>query len=177
LATALDARFKSRPFTNKPLLMTLVTEWVQSMMAAAEGVVLQSAPIAEPVHANAADDDDLLVSYTDAHPCIASSIFEQVNFCILGFHVHVYAQEIAGYMSAATIPIDSNPYEWWSNNEHLYPYLAKAAAVALSAPPSSVPRELVFSLGVGCVFATKAQPLVFAEHTKVNIFAQMLTHY
>lgn len=149
--------------------MAMVTEWIQSMTAAAEDVVLQSAPIAEPVHANAADDDDLLVSYTDAQPCIASAILDQVHFSILGFHVHVYAQEIAGYMSAATIPIDSNPYEWWSNNEHLYPHLAKAAAVALSAPPSSVPSEQIFS-SVSDVYSRPKRNRLSLQNTQKLIF-------
>jgi hypothetical protein len=81
-----------------------------------------------------------------------------------------------GYMSTSTASIDSNPYEWWSNNAHLYPHLAKAAAVALSGPPSSVQRTNLL-VGIGCVFAAKAQPLVFIEYMKVKLFAQMLAHY
>jgi hypothetical protein len=40
-------------------------------------------------------------------------------------------------MDDATMLIDTDPFKWWANNAYLYPQLAKAAAVVLSAPPDS----------------------------------------
>jgi hypothetical protein len=77
MATALDPRFKSRPFTNKTLLLTMLPDWVQSIAAVP---VLNNAPVPEPVQTTSvADDDNLLVSYTDAQPYIVSAGLEQVH--------------------------------------------------------------------------------------------------
>ena len=151
----------------------MIPDWVHSMTAVEERV-LQGVPIPNPTHdavqsTSAADDDDLLVSYIDEHSCIASSGLEQVHLSLIGFHVYVYAQEIAGYMTTSTIPIDSNPFEWWSINAHLYPCLAKAAAIALSGPPSSVASEQLFS-SVSDVYSRPKRNRLSLSNTKKLIF-------
>ena len=39
----------------------------------------------------------------------------------------------------------TNPLEYWKNNRERYPFLADLAIKYLSAPPSSVPSESLFS--------------------------------
>ena len=44
-----------------------------------------------------------------------------------------------------------NPYQWWNDNQQRYPVLAKIARHYLSAPPTSVSSERVFS-AVGNIY-------------------------
>ena len=52
-----------------------------------------------------------------------------------------------------------NPYTWWSKNNKRFPQLAKIAQKYLSAPPSSVASERLFS-GAGNVYDDKRNKLL-----------------
>ena len=55
--------------------------------------------------------------------------------------------EVDKYLSELLIPFhQSNSYTWWSQNRIRFPHLAKLAQHYLSAPPTSVASERLFSL-------------------------------
>ena len=65
-------------------------------------------------------------------------------------------EEIERYKSIEAIsPIDnSNPFDWWRQNQSSFPILAKLARKYLSAPLTSVASERLFS-SAGLIYANK----------------------
>ncbi|KAF8571623.1 hypothetical protein P879_05807, partial [Paragonimus westermani] len=49
-------------------------------------------------------------------------------------------KEMARFQKEPAVSLDSNPYDWWRNNQHLYPTLAKAAFQFLNISPVSFSR-------------------------------------
>jgi hypothetical protein len=71
LATALDPRFKAHPFGDKSLLLARIPEWVNMLSETKNDESDRNAPILVPASKpNAAESDDLLVSYADAPPIL-----------------------------------------------------------------------------------------------------------
>ena len=53
--------------------------------------------------------------------------------------------EVTAYFSEPVIPPKENPLLWWKCNKHRFPVLARLAQAFLTAPPSSVQSERIFS--------------------------------
>ena len=76
---------------------------------------------------------------------------------------------VDNYLSEPLIDYkQSDPLKWWHDNERRYPFLGNMAKQFLSAPPTSVPSEQLFS-GVGNLYNEKRSKLN-PEH------AEMLLH-
>jgi hypothetical protein len=164
LSTALDPRFKTHPFKNKQYLLDSMAHWVHTVTPS-PAVIEPGVP--DSIRSNTVDSDSLLVSYADEPPIIMAAGLEQVRFeCFL---LKREPQEIIGYMGAPTQSIESDPLKWWAANAHLYPHLAKAAAVVLSAPPGSVASEQVFST-VADVYSRPKRNRLSLSNTQKLIF-------
>ena len=63
--------------------------------------------------------------------------------------------EVEQYLAEPLIDLKiGNPFEWWKQNSSRYPILSELARKYLSAPPTSVPSERLFS-GVGQIYDDK----------------------
>lgn len=56
-------------------------------------------------------------------------------------------KEVATYLSFNLCPKNENPTDWWKINKNSLPHLSAIANKFLSAPPSSIESERVFSIG------------------------------
>ena len=54
-------------------------------------------------------------------------------------------EELKNYRVFPSIPLDSNPLQWWKSHEQRFLRLAKPAKSLLCIPSTSVPSERVFS--------------------------------
>jgi hypothetical protein len=68
-----------------------------------------------------------------------SSIFKQCRV--------EYDDEYKLYLSLPLADQDTNPLEWWKNNQSNLPNLSRMARDYLGIPATSVPSEEIFSLG------------------------------
>ena len=64
--------------------------------------------------------------------------------------------ELSSYKLEKTIPLSSNPLEWWGQNRQKYCVLSKMAKHYLGIPGTSVPSERVFSAAGEIVSAQRA---------------------
>jgi len=79
--------------------------------------------------------------------------------------------ELSAYLQAAVISRAESPTEWWAANAAKYPLLAAEAKRYLSAPPTPVASERVFS-AAGRIYKDKrnrllpkrADMLLFLKH-------------
>ena len=76
--------------------------------------------------------------------------------------------ELQCYRTLATISLDSDPMKWWAAHEREYPLLSIMSLKVLSAPPSSVESERVFSHGGNIV--THHRNRLTAENSSRLIF-------
>ena len=60
--------------------------------------------------------------------------------------------EVDQYLAVPIIDFKSSPYQWWEIHQHQYQVLTKLAKRYLSAPPTSVNSERVFS-GAGLLYS------------------------
>ena len=72
------------------------------------------------------------------------------------------------YLNESTLDFGVNPLMWWKTNKQQYPNLASLAPKFLSAPPSSVESERLFSIG-GNIITSKRGRLT-AEHGERLMF-------
>ena len=80
-------------------------------------------------------------------------------------------QQVAAYLLQPRLPLSKDPLAWWSANEHLYADVAAVARRFLSAPPTSVDSERLFS-SAGNIYTDKrngllpekADKLLFLKH-------------
>ena len=56
-------------------------------------------------------------------------------------------EEMKLYENMEMLPTEENPFMWWHENRTRFPILSLLASKYLSAPPSSVESERIFSVG------------------------------
>ena len=74
--------------------------------------------------------------------------------------------EIQTFLREETCQV--NPLVWWKTNCHRYPNVSKLAKRFMSAPPSSVESERLFSIG-GNIYSAKRNRLT-SEHGESLMF-------
>lgn len=67
--------------------------------------------------------------------------------------------EWSQYFETQACPLSQNPFDWWKDNEHRFPIIAKHARKYLVLQPTSVESERLFS---------SASNLVTAKRTRLN---------
>lgn len=142
LSTLLDPRFQTRCFDDaqtcatKALLLQAQAE-VLTMMTNAQPTSTNSAAPPSAKRPRTSDAwqfvDDLLMSNDEAGGAPGAG------------HGSLDA-ELATYLVEPRIPRSENPLEWWKVNAHRFPQLARLSRSFLSAPPTSVPSECIFSI-------------------------------
>ncbi|XP_046559440.1 E3 SUMO-protein ligase ZBED1-like [Haliotis rubra] len=65
-------------------------------------------------------------------------------------------EEVSTYKAEDCIPLNSDPLQWWQENEETFPLLSKLARCILCVPGTSVPSERVFSTAGDIVTAQRA---------------------
>ena len=75
--------------------------------------------------------------------------------------------EVASYLMEKAEPFQ-DPLIWWKANAYRFPILSKLARELLSAPPSSVESERLFSIG-GNIYTSKRNRLT-PEHGEMLMF-------
>lgn len=66
--------------------------------------------------------------------------------------------ELKEYLTIPVINRDENPLTWWKSHAERFPLLSKLAKKYLSAPPSSIESERIFSIG-GNIYTDKRSRL------------------
>ena len=62
------------------------------------------------------------------------------------------------YKKMKILPKQENPFNWWKENQKIFPCLSIVAQKYLCCPPSSVESERVFSVG-GNIYTAKRNRL------------------
>ena len=82
---------------------------------------------------------------------------------------------VDNYLSEPLIDYkQGDPLKWWHDNERRYPFLRNMAKQFLSAPPTSVPSEQLFS-GVGNLYSEKRSKLN-PEHAEMLLSIKYNKH-
>ncbi|ESO04057.1 hypothetical protein HELRODRAFT_79655 [Helobdella robusta] len=77
--------------------------------------------------------------------------------------------EVDKYLLEPLLPRTENPLLWWKMNHKRFPSLAAVARVYLSAPPTSVPSERLFSVA-GEVISDHRSSLLPENASKLIFF-------
>jgi len=75
--------------------------------------------------------------------------------------------ELSAYLQADVISRAESPTEWWAANTAKYPLLAAEAKRYLSAPPTSVVSEHVFSAAGRIYMNKRLLPKHWKNRTKI----------
>ena len=142
LSTLLDPRFKDRSFSTSVFRQNAVT-----LLKSHYIVEVEDCQIEEPASKRSA---------TDSRPIARGSVWGCLNEILmddtLNDDTNVSSEsEVEQYLAVPIINFKRNPFEWWEINQKQYPVLAKLGKKYLSAPPTSVNSERVFS-GAGLLY-------------------------
>ena len=95
-----------------------------------------------------------------------SDILEEAGVDV---HCNTHSSTVDKYLSEPLITFHrGNSFTWWANNKTRFPSLAKLAQRYLSAPPTSVPSERLFS-GAGDIYDEKRNRLA-PENAETLLF-------
>jgi hypothetical protein len=139
VATLLDPRFKTRCFDGAG-----ASQAKQSfLLAAGEATLLcattssDTVDLGEPSakRRRASDPWNFLDAYITESEAASTSLHGE----------RVAEQELSAYLSECLLPRTSDPLLWWQGNCGRFPIMARFARRYLSAPPTSVPSERLFS--------------------------------
>ncbi|XP_060602039.1 E3 SUMO-protein ligase ZBED1-like [Ruditapes philippinarum] len=76
--------------------------------------------------------------------------------------------EVQQYKECPPVPLDVNPLQWWKDNEHKFPLLARVVKKYLCIPATSVPSERVFSTAGDILCAQRSR--LKSKHVDKLIF-------
>ena len=142
LSTMLDPQFKDKFFSSissresAKVLLHDVYEFQSDKLTEGE--------LKEPAAKRIATEDSASVKTSRLWGCLTELLSESdvVSDGSMG-------NEVEQYLAEPLIDLKiGNPFEWWKQNSSCYPILSELARKYLSAPPTSVPSERLFS-GVG----------------------------
>lgn len=156
LSTFLDPQFKNCLFSG-PDTMTKIKDTIASLDNNQNNHQEDDEIINKPSSLNRSSIWKFLEDIPDNPskvPALKSDILKDFSF----------------YSSFKRIGLTECPLKWWKENESNFPHLAKIAKKYLSAPPSSVFSERVFSLAGNIIterrsslLSSKAEMLVFIK--------------
>ena len=148
LSTMLDPRFKDKFFSSissresAKVLLHDVYEFQSDKISEGE--------LKEPAAKRIATEDSASVNTSKLWGCLTELLSESdvVSDGSMG-------NEVEQYLAEPLIDLKiGNPFEWWKQNSSRYPILSELARKYLSAPPTSVLSERLFS-GVGQIYDDK----------------------
>ena len=121
------------------------------------------------------DEDSAIVRIINYDPCIREKMMQLLmKFQVNRKHLKKYQaeQEVLSYLIATEECIypksEIDPLEWWRENKHIYPNVAKCARMWLSAPATSTSSERVFLI---CdVVDTQKQKRLSGKSIKNQLF-------
>jgi hypothetical protein len=67
------------------------------------------------------------------------------------------SNEVKDYMSMPSVPLDTDPLQWWREHQHRFPVLARVARRFLCIPASSAPAERVWSTAGNTITEKRAR--------------------
>jgi hypothetical protein len=164
LSTLLDPRFKIACFNS------------QNAAAKAKCDLLDQLKLSDchtPLHSPISiEPPSKKQRLSDQNPwsCLESLMHSQICAVPTNSHTEVEA-ELSQYLQQALLPRTQDPIEWWKANSSQFPNLSKIAGKYLSAPPTSVPSERVFS-AAGDVLSDHRSRLL-PERAETLIFLKM----
>ena len=128
------------------------------------------------------DKDSVIVRIINYGPCIREKMIQLLmKFQVNQKHLKKYQakQEVLLYLIATEECIypksEINPLDWWQENKHIYPNVAKGARMWLSAPLTSPPSERVFLI---CdVVGTQKQKRLSGKSIENQVFIHNNQHY
>ena len=121
---------------------------------------LNFAPVTSPVNSDDDEDDanveEDVVQSSQPRPAARAGSF--LDFVSSLEHIHsstaprtpslqtIEKSEAELWLEMSPVPMDTDPLEWWGQNEHRFPNLRRMAQQYLMVPASSASAERVFSL-------------------------------
>ena len=147
LATALDARFRTLKFLTEDQKLAVRAE-LSSLMTAADGE--SNSTVSPPSPKRQKTAFDILLGEQD----------ESENTSI--------EDELHRYLSEKVAPRNSNPLEWWKQNNFRFPVLAKVARSILCIPATSTLSERLFS--TAGLTVTKLRSCLKPENVDALVF-------
>ena len=96
-----------------------------------------------------------------------TSFQNQPNIALDNNNAEISA-EVLNYLNLPVVSRTSNPFQWWKSNKSLFPKLYRFAAKFLSAPPTSVASERLFSVGGNVYVPTRNRLL--PDHAEQLMF-------
>ena len=116
-------------------------------------------------HEESAEEPSPKHPMSDVLKCF-SDILEEAGVDV---HCNTHSSTVDKYLSEPLITFHrGNSFTWWANNKTRFPSLAKLAQRYLSAPPTSVPSERLFS-GAGDIYDEKRNRLA-PENAETLLF-------
>ena len=152
IASTLDPRFKNKFFkcSNSVKLMELSTEKLQT-------IPNEDSSKEQPAESTQSSESASKRSKTRLWSCFDEILEKQGA---TASDEITEATEIDKYLSKPLTPFHrANSLKWWKDNQVRFPSLAKLALRYLSAPPTSVALERLFS-GAGEIYSDKRSSLL-----------------
>ena len=153
IASVLDPRFKDKFFNEqsvKDKVKDLVMQQVELLTNQQRQQASQLAQISTSEGEPLAKRPCVLTTYSKLLQEAGARVSEESE---------IGSTQLDLYLVEPVIQLGKeDPYHWWSKNQKRFPHLAKIAQKYLSAPPSSVASERLFS-GAGDVYDDKRNKL------------------
>ena len=161
IATLCDPRYRCRLF-DAGKLQTVKSWLVEEARKAGDAMAATSSPPAKQPRLSTPNSRQTLVLGV-LSGLLASSSCQTPS--------SIAETEVERYLAQDPVPTTTCPLDWWRENQSLFPLVAHVARRYLSAPPTSVASERLFS-AAGLVYTDRrnrlapkrADMLLFLKH-------------